>query len=71
MQPHPTAGMEVLYFYNGVRLIGVVSSDVDELRQRALQWRMRLVTEGWSEAERRVRPVPQSTLKVRRAGGKL
>ena len=76
LQPHPTAGMEVLYIYNGVRLIGVVSSDVDELHQRALQWRMRLVTEGWSEADRHVRPAPQRTahppaLKVRRAGGKF
>jgi hypothetical protein len=69
MQPHPTAGMEVLYFYNGVKLIGVVSPDLDELHQRALQWRMRLVAEGWSEAERRVRPTA-SPLKVRRAGAK-
>jgi hypothetical protein len=67
MQPHPTAGMEMFYFYNGVKLIGVVSNDLDELRQRALQWRMRLVAEGWSEAERRVRPAP---LKVRHAGAK-
>lgn len=71
MQPHPTAGMEVLYFYNGVRLIGVVSNDVDELRRRAVQWRMRLVAEGWSEAERRIRPAPvASAVNVRRAGAK-
>ncbi len=71
MQPHPTAGMEMLYFYNGVRLIGVVSTDLEELRQRAQQWRMRLVAEGWSEAERRVRPGPiAAPVKVRRAGAK-
>lgn len=69
LRPHPTAGMEVLYVYNGVHLIGVVSSDIDELRQRALQWRMRLVAEGWLEGERRLRPAA-APLKVRRAGAK-
>lgn len=74
IQPHPTAGTEVLYVYNGVRLIGVVSSDDDELRQRAQQWRLRLVAEGWREAERRVRSAPVAPppmkLRVRRAGAK-
>lgn len=66
LQPHPTAGMEVLYIYNRVHLIGVVSTDVEELRQRAQQWRLRLVTEGWSEGE----PVVRPPLKIRRAGAK-
>jgi len=58
--------MEVLYVYNGVHLIGVVSTDLDELRQRAQLWRMRLVTEGWVEAEPRL----QTPIKSRRAGAK-
>jgi hypothetical protein len=70
MRPHPTAGMEVLYVYNGVHLIGVVSTDLDELHQRARQWRMRLVAEGWVEGERRLRP-ETPTLKSRRAGAKV
>ena len=41
---------------DGVQLIGVVSTDVAELRQRAEQWRGRLVLEGWAEVEARVQP---------------
>jgi hypothetical protein len=67
LQHHPTAGLEVRYIYNGVQLIGVVSQDVDELQQRAQQWRTRLVAEGWSEGERRAQ---SGSVKVRRAGAK-
>jgi hypothetical protein len=41
---------------DGVQLIGVVSTDVAELRQRAEQWRSRLVLDGWAEAEPRMQP---------------
>ena len=41
---------------DGVQLIGVVSTDVAELRQRADQWRGRLILEGWAEVEPRVQP---------------
>ena len=55
LQPHPI-GYELRYMLDGVQLIGVVSTDVNELRQRAEQWRGRLVLEGWAEVEARVQP---------------
>jgi hypothetical protein len=55
LQPHPI-GHELRYMLDGVQLIGVVSTDVGELRQRAEQWRGRLVLEGWAEVEARVQP---------------
>jgi hypothetical protein len=67
LQTHPTAGLELRYIYNGVQLIGVVSPDADELQQRAQQWRLRLVAEGWTEADRRSKPSP---FKAPRAGVK-
>jgi hypothetical protein len=51
--PHPI-GREIRYFFNGLQLIGVVSGDADELEQRAEHWKLRLLTEGWSEAEPRL-----------------
>ena len=55
LHPHPI-GYELRYMLDGVQLIGVVSTDVAELRQRAEQWRNRLVTDGWAEAEARTQP---------------
>ena len=55
LHPHPI-GYELRYMLDGVQLIGVVSTDVAELRQRAEQWRSRLVLEGWAEVEARVQP---------------
>jgi hypothetical protein len=55
LQPHPI-GYELRYMLDGVQLIGVVSTDVGELRQRAEQWRSRLMVEGWAEVEARVQP---------------
>jgi hypothetical protein len=55
LHPHPI-GFELRYMLDGVQLIGVVSTDVAELRQRAEQWRGRLVLEGWAEVEARVQP---------------
>lgn len=63
LQPHPI-GYELRYMLDGVQLIGVVSTDVGELRQRAEQWRGRLVLEGWAEVEARVQPFAR----VRSAG---
>jgi hypothetical protein len=55
LQPHPI-GFELRYMLDGVQLIGVVSTDVAELRQRAEQWRGRLVLEGWAEVEPKTQP---------------
>ena len=55
LHPHPI-GFELRYMLDGVQLIGVVSTDVAELRQRAEQWRGRLVLEGWAEVEAKVQP---------------
>ena len=63
LHPHPI-GFELRYMLDGVQLIGVVSTDVAELRQRAEQWRGRLVLEGWAEVEPRVQPFAR----VRTAG---
>lgn len=63
LQPHPI-GYELRYMLDGVQLIGVVSTDVNELRQRAEQWRNRLILEGWAEVEAR----PQPFARVRSTG---
>ena len=63
LQPHPI-GFELRYMLDGVQLIGVVSTDVAELRQRAEQWRTRLMVEGWAEAHGIVQPFAR----VRTAG---
>ena len=63
LHPHPI-GYELRYMLDGVQLIGVVSTDVAELRQRAEQWRGRLVMEGWAEVEPRIQPFAR----VRSAG---
>lgn len=55
LHPHPI-GFELRYMLDGVQLIGVVSTDVAELRQRAEQWRGRLILEGWAEVEPRAQP---------------
>lgn len=63
LHPHPI-GYELRYMLDAVQLIGVVSTDVAELRQRAEQWRARLVLDGWAEVEAR----PQPFAKVRTTG---
>lgn len=64
LQPHPI-GQELRYIFDGVQLIGVVSADREELNQRALQWRLRLMTDGWAEVEPRLQPVRTRTASVR------
>jgi len=59
LHPHPI-GFELRYMLDGVQLIGVVSTDVAELRQRAEQWRGRLILEGWAEVEPKVKPFAQA-----------
>jgi hypothetical protein len=63
LHPHPI-GYELRYMLDGIQLIGVVSTDVAELRQRADQWRGRLVQDGWAEVEAR----PQPFARVRTSG---
>ena len=46
--PHPS-GLELRYLFNGMVLMGVVAETEDGLRERARQWRLRLVAEGWEE----------------------
>jgi hypothetical protein len=67
LQQHPSDGLEVRYIFNGAELIGVVSQDIEEIQQRAQQWRMRLVAQGWSEGHRRP---DVRTVRFRRAGAK-
>jgi hypothetical protein len=47
---HP-AGLEMRYVFNGVVLMGMVSGDEGLLMERAHQWRLRLVADGWDELE--------------------
>jgi len=47
---HP-AGLEMRYVFNGVVLMGMVSGDEGLLLERAHQWRLRLVADGWIEIE--------------------
>ena len=47
---HP-AGLEMRYVFNGVVLMGMVSGDEGLLLERAHQWRLRLVADGWDELE--------------------
>ncbi len=47
---HP-AGLEMRYVFNSVVLIGMVSGDEGLLLERAYQWRLRLVADGWEEVE--------------------
>jgi hypothetical protein len=56
--PHPI-GHELRYVFNGVQLIGVVGSDIEQLEERSNQWKDRLRSDGWAEATPRmsVRPV--------------
>ena len=48
---HHPAGLEMRYVFNGVVLIGMVSGDEGLLMERAHQWRLRLVADGWEEVE--------------------
>jgi hypothetical protein len=47
---HPE-GFELRYFFNGVMLIGTVAADQESLLERARQWRLRLVADGWKETQ--------------------
>jgi hypothetical protein len=69
--PHPS-GLELRYLFNGMVLMGVVADSEDGLRERARQWRLRLVAEGWEEiaqlgqlAQLRSASVPSSSVNVR------
>jgi hypothetical protein len=72
LQPHPTQGLELRYFFNGVQLIGIVSPDVDELQERSQEWRNRLLSEGWLAGERKITKHQGSSgsVRVRRAAVK-
>jgi hypothetical protein len=48
--PHPE-GYELRYMFNGVVLIGMVARDTEQMLERARQWRLRLVADGWDEIE--------------------
>lgn len=48
--PHPD-GFELRYIFNGEVLIGAVTDDRASLLERARQWRLRLVADGWMEIE--------------------
>jgi hypothetical protein len=47
---HPE-GFQLRYVFNGTVLIGMVSPDHAQLLERAHQWRLRLVADGWIETE--------------------
>jgi hypothetical protein len=51
LAPHPE-GFQLRYVFNGAVLIGMVSPDHSQLLERARQWRLRLVGDGWVETER-------------------
>jgi hypothetical protein len=50
LSPHPE-GFQLRYVFNGAILIGMVSHDHSQLLERARQWRLRLVGDGWVETE--------------------
>ena len=50
LAPHPE-GFQLRYIFNGAVLIGMVSPDHGQLLERARQWRLRLVADGWVETE--------------------
>jgi hypothetical protein len=50
LAPHPE-GFQLRYVFNGAVLIGMVSPDHSQLLERARQWRLRLVGDGWVETE--------------------
>jgi hypothetical protein len=50
LAPHPE-GFQIRYVFNGAVLIGMVSPDHAQLLERARQWRLRLVGDGWMETE--------------------
>jgi hypothetical protein len=50
LSPHPD-GFQLRYVFNGAVLIGMVSPDHGQLLERARQWRLRLVADGWMETE--------------------
>jgi hypothetical protein len=55
LAPHPE-GFQLRYVFNGAVLIGMVSPDHSQLLERARQWRLRLVGDGWLETERATPP---------------
>jgi hypothetical protein len=63
---HP-AGLEMRYVFNGVVLIGMVSGDEGLLMERAHQWRLRLVADGWDEVEQNPGAV-ENAVQAARAG---
>lgn len=64
--PHPSGGLELRYLFNGSVLMGVVAPVEQDLRERARQWRLRLVAEGWMETDQlRSASVPSTSVSVR------
>jgi hypothetical protein len=61
LAPHPE-GFQLRYVFNGAVLIGMVSPDHAQLLERARQWRLRLVGDGWEETEQ-ARPLVASARK--------
>ncbi len=56
--PH-AIGHEIRYVFNGVQLIGIVARDLEQLEERANEWKDRLRNGGWSEADPRAKMTPQ------------
>jgi hypothetical protein len=68
LAPHPE-GFQLRYVFNGAILIGMVSPDHAQLLERARQWRLRLVADGWLETERAT-PLEASVRRSASAGAR-
>ncbi len=68
LAPHPD-GFQLRYVFNGAILIGMVSPDHGHLLERARQWRLRLVADGWMETERAT-PLEASVRRSASAGAR-
>jgi hypothetical protein len=68
LAPHPD-GFQLRYVFNGAILIGMVSPDHAQLLERARQWRLRLVGDGWMETERAT-PLEASVRRSASAGAR-
>jgi hypothetical protein len=68
LAPHPE-GFQLRYIFNGAVLIGMVSHDHGQLLERARQWRLRLVGDGWLETEHAT-PASASTRRSASAGAR-
>ena len=68
LAPHPE-GFQLRYIFNGTVLIGMVSPDHAQLLERAHQWRLRLVGDGWVETEQAT-PLAASARRSASAGAR-